>query len=291
MPSTIHIGESLAVAAVALRPITPLPPVQDPLRLNMPPLGYPATGSQPDPASLRVLGALYLYAETEQAGMIPVAEVIALNRATLPIQDARAAGKVEAFAQKMQRWYDRQHRGMLFARLFGLGEAATNDQGVLVNRDFERTLGAFCLAIVAYAGAGPFTFHTGSDTAHLASAALDLLSNLGGRQFGNTLPAAQNIHDELLAAIDVLNDRGMQASLQARDMWDLLAKVIGEGAPDFGRLIHRGQTGQRLMEWLANVLSQLSGLGAPPTPSTAVVTWAAEWLDANGLLHPAGAAA
>ncbi len=223
--------------------------------------------------------------------MIPVAEVIALNRATLPIQDVRAAGKLETFAQQMQRWYDRQHRATLFSRLFGIGEGATNEQGVLVNRDFERTLGAFCLAVVAYAGAGPFTFRTGSDNAHLATSALDLLSNLGGRQFGNTLPAAQNLHDELLAAIDLLNDHGIQTSLQARDMWDLLAKVIGEGAPDFGRLIHRGQTGQRLMEWLAGVLPQLGGLGTPPTPSTAVVTWAAEWLDANGLLRPAGAAA
>src|SRR5689334_25449416 len=110
MPTTIHIGESLAVAAAALRPVTMLPPVKDPLRLNMPPLGYPGTGSQPDAASLRVLGALYLYAETEQAGMIPVSEVIVLNRATLPIQDVQAAGKLEVFAQKMPKWYDRQHR-------------------------------------------------------------------------------------------------------------------------------------------------------------------------------------
>jgi hypothetical protein len=291
MPSTIYIEESLAVAGAALRPITPLPPVPDPLRLNMPPLGYPGTGSQPDAASLRVLGALYLYAELEQAGLIPVAEVMAQNRATLPVQDLAGAGKLESFARAMQNWYDRQHRGTLFARLFGLGEAATNDQGVLVNRDFERALAAFCLAIVAYAGNGPFTVRSGYESAHLATSAVDLLSNLGGRQFGNTLFAARSIHDELLHAIDLLNDRGIQSAFQAHDMWNLLAKVIGDGAPDFGRLVHRGQTGQRLMEWLASALAQLSGVSSPPVPPTVAVTWAAEWLDANGLMPGAGAAA
>jgi len=289
MPSTIHIEESLAAASAALRPITPLPPAQDPLRLNMPPLGYPGTGSQPDAASLRVLGALYLSAEAEQAGLIPVAEMMAQNRATLPVQDLTGAGKLEAFARGMQNWYDRQHRGMLFARLFGLGEAATNDQGVLVNRDFERALAAFCLAIVAYAGSGPFTVRSGYEAAHLATSAVDLLSNLGGRQFGNTLFAARTIHDELLRAIDLLNDRGIQQAFMARDMWDLLARVIGDGAPDFGRLIHRGQTGQRLLEWLASVLAQIGNPNTPSDPPAAAVNWAAEWLDANGLLRPAGA--
>lgn len=55
--------------------------------------------------------------------------------------------------------------------------------------------------------------------------------------------------------------------------------------------MHRGQTGQRLLEWVSTVMPQMGGYGAPPTPSTAVLTWAAEWLDANGLLRPAGAAA
>jgi hypothetical protein len=291
MPTALHFGESLAAAAAALRPLTPLPVPPDPLRLNLPPLGYPGTGSQPDPASLRVLGALYLYAEAEQAGLIPVAEVMALNRATLPVQDAAGAGKLESFAHGMQNWLDRQHRNTLFARLFGIGEAATNDQGVLVNRDFERALAAFCLAIVAYSGSGPVTYRSGYEAAHLSSSAADLLSNLAGRQLASALPAARIIHDELLRAIDLLNDRGIQTSFQAHDIWDLLTKVIGEGAPDYGRLMHRGQTGQRLLEWVSTVMPQMGGYGAPPTPSTAVLTWAAEWLDANGLLRPAGAAA
>jgi hypothetical protein len=286
MPSTIQFGESVALAAVSLRPPMPLPVHPDPLRLNMPPMGYPGTGSQPNSAALRVLGALYLYAETEQAGVIPVAEVMAANRATMPIQSPASAGKLESFSRAMQNWYDRPHRNTLFARLFGLGEGATNEQGVLVNRDFERVFASFCLAVVSYAGTGPFSIPSGYGAAHLASAAMDLLSNLGGRQFGNTVLAARSIHEELLHAIDILNDRGIQSAFMARDIWDLMSKVIGEGAPDFGRLMHRGQTGQRLLEWLSSVMAQIGG-GAPAAPPAVAVNWAAEWLDANGLL-PAG---
>ena len=237
MPSTIHFGESLAVAAAALRPLTPFPVAQDPLRLNLPPLGYPGTGSQPDAASLRVLGALYFFAEVEQAGLIPVAEVMALNRATLPVQDLAGAGKLESFARAMRNWFDRQHRATLFARLFGLGEAATNDQGILVNRDFERALGAFCLAMVSYAGSGPLAARSGYEAAHLASSTMDLLSNLGGRQSGNVLAAARSIHEELLGAIDVLNDHGVQTAFQAHDhcAFIRICRFAGAGRnPSFG---------------------------------------------------------
>jgi hypothetical protein len=233
------------------------------------------------------MGALYLYAEAEQAGLIPVAEVMAVNRFTMGVQNAASAGKLETFAHAMQNWYDRQHRSQLFARLFGIGDGATNDQGALVNRDFERAFAAFCLALVAYAGNGPFSAPSGFEAAHLAGASIDLLSNLGGRQFGNTLFAAQNIHDELLQAIDILNDRGIQTAFAAHNIWDLMTKVIGDGAPDFGRLMHRGQTGQRLMEWLASMLPQFGG-ARPPVPPGTVATWAAEWLDANGLLPAQG---
>lgn len=287
MPSRIQFADSMALAVASLRPPTPLPVHPDPLRLNLPPMGYPGTGSMPDAAALRVMGALYLYAEAEQAGLIPVAEVMAVNRATLPVQSAAGAGKLESFAHAMQSWYDRQHRSQLFARLFGIGDGATNDQGALINRDFERAFAAFCLALLAYAGMGPFSAPSGFEAAHLATASLDLLQNLGGRQFGNTLFAAQNIHDELLRAIDILNDRGIQSAFVARDIWDLMGKVIGDGAPDFGRIMHRGQTGQRLMEWLASSLPQFGG-ATPPAPPSAVAAWAAEWLDANGLLPAQG---
>jgi hypothetical protein len=176
--------------------------------------------------------------------------------------------------------------------VFGLGAGASNDQGTLVNRDFQLALGAFCLAVLSSAGAIGWPNSSPVQDAHLLKATLDLLSNLGARQFGNSLIAGRSIHEQFTRALEILNDSTLQSSFQAHGLWDLLHKIIGDPSPDFSRLLHRGQDGQRIIEWLATALPQFgrAPMRMPAIASQApVVAWAAGWLDATGML-PATAA-
>jgi len=284
MTEPIRIENAMALAATALRPMPgpALPP--DPLRLQLPPLGYgPGSGLFPDSTALRVIAALYLYAEHEQAGLVPVAEVLVASRDTVSIQDQTTAGKLETFYQRARQWYDRNERKLLYGRLFGLGPGS-DETG---NHDFQRLFAGLCLGITASGSAARFGRPGPYEDAHVAEAAQQLLGNLGARQYGSVLVAARALHDQLAAAVDLLMDRSLQASFEAHGLWDLLHKIIGDQAPDFGRLSHRGQNGQHILEWLAAALPQLSG-SPPRVPSIGrgapIAVWAAGWLDATGIL-------
>jgi len=283
MRGPIRIEDSIALAATALRPLPGKPSPPDSLRLQLPPIGIGNGGPLPDAAILRVMAALYLYAEHEQAGLIPVAEVLVASRDSLGIQDVGTAGKMETFYQRSRQWYDRNQRKMLFGRLFGLGPGS--DEGG--NHDFQRIFAAFCLAITASSAASRFGRPGAFEDAHVAETALELLGNLGAHQYGSALVAARALHDQLAAAVDLLLDKSLQITFQARGLWDLLQKIMGDQAPDFGRLSHRGQNGQHILEWLATAIPQLSV--SPPRvpligPQSPVAVWAAGWLDATGVL-------
>ena len=114
MRGPIRLEDSIALAATALRPLPGKPSPPDSLRLQLPPVGM--GGPLPDAAILRVMAALYLYAEHEQAGLIPVAEVLVASRDSLAIQDVGTAGKMETFFQRSRQWYDRNERKLLFGQ-------------------------------------------------------------------------------------------------------------------------------------------------------------------------------
>ncbi len=283
MKFRIHLGESMALATVALRPYSGATMPPDSLRLQLAPVGPGRGGPFPDPAALRVIAALYLYAEHEQAGLIPVAEVLVASRETLPVRDLNTSGKMETFFQHARQWYDRDLRNLLFGNLFGLGPGAEQSG----NHDFQRLFASLCLSVTASAAAARFGTPGSFEDAHVVGSALDLLGNLGSRQYGSVLVGARAIHDQLAAAVDLLTDRNLQAAFDAHGLWDLMQKILGNQSPDFGRLARRGQNGQRILEWLATATPQLSGsLPRVPVigPQSPVATWAGGWLDATGIL-------
>lgn len=284
MTGRTPLSVSLAIAAAALRPASFFS-TPDSLRLDLPPIGAGRAGVYPDAASLKVFAALYFFAEHEQAGLIPAVEVLAAARGDLPIPDERTAAKLDRFAQRHD-WFDRPQRNALFARLFGIGDG----RGALPNADFQRLLASFCLALLAYEAAARWGSVGGFEAAQVAQAGLGVLGNLGSRQFGNTLLAARTVHDQLAAAVDILLDPGLLAAFEVRNLWDFLRKIMGDQAPDFGRLTHRGQFGQQLLHWLAASLPLLTA-ATPSVPklgaSSPVADAAAGWLDASGLLPPA----
>ena len=286
----LHLQRSLALAGTclysALNGLT-LSAGEDPLRLNLPSLLVSGgEGIAPNPAELRVIATLYLQAELEQAGIVPVAEMLAQARTTLTFASRQALEKLEDFALRSRHWYDRETRDLLFARLFSIGRAATNAEGNIVNRDFQQRFATFCLAIEDYnenygRGQQPEPIRE----ATLRGEATNLLINLGARQFGNTVLAAGTIQAQLQHAIDLLENRDIGALFQAQGLWDILRKILGPETPDLARLIDRGQSGLWLLDWLASVIPQISEKAAfrPLLPAgSPVFVWATTWLKATG---------
>lgn len=287
----LDLPHSLALARACLNgPLALAFDADDPLRLDLPPLLGADSGGL-SPQALRAVAALYFQAELEQAGVIPVAELLVEARLQQAFGSVRVAEKLEAFAQRGRgRWYDRAHRQQLFARLFGTGPAATNDAGATVNREFEQRLAGLCLALARYAADLRFSSGASSGSeAAVRTAAVGLLSNLAPRQFGNTLIAGRLIQEELQAAIDLLNDPEVGALFGVRGLWPTLRQILGDQAPDLQRLVDRAQAGLRLIEWLAAALPQLTNSAGPlPLPEPSIFASAATWLQATGL-DPAAA--
>jgi hypothetical protein len=283
----LSLGEYLKLASDCLRPALALSlaAVEDPLRLDLPPM-LTAAGQAPDAATLRVMATLYFQAELEQAGVIAVAELLAASRHTLEARGERVSRKLDEFADRgRHQWHDRQSRSLTFARLFGLGTVDLH--GSPVNRDFQQRFATLCLALVNHQR-DYFWSQTPGPTreATLREAATALLFNLGPRQYGNLPNAARLIQEQLRAAIDLLNDPDLATLFGARGIWDVLRRVLGKETPDLGRLLTRGQTGLRLLDWLASVIPMLSN-PAPAGPlvpaNSPVYTWAASWLAATGI--------
>jgi hypothetical protein len=144
-----------------------------------------------------------------------------------------------------------------------------------------------CLALVNYQR-DYFWGQTPGPTreAALREAMTTLLFNLGPRQYGNLPSAARLIQEQLRTAIDLLNDPDLASLFGVRGVWEVLRQVLGRQTPDLGRLLTRGQTGLRLLDWLASVIPVLreparANVLAPA--DAAVYTWAAAWLAATGI--------
>jgi hypothetical protein len=239
-----------------------------------------------DQSALTALGSLYLQAELEQAGVIPAAEALVDARASLDLATERSAELLEKFARSARNWYDRDSRNKLFARVFGIGPAATATGGAsLANQDFEQRLGALCAALNRYASdeiagqpAPPV------DDAQIRQSANDLLGNLEVRQFGNTLFAVRLIQEELQASIELLKSPEIGALFHVQGFWPTVARILEPDVPDVTRLVERGQAGQHLLTWLGTTLGALgTGTGALVPPSSPVFQWAASWLEASGV--------
>jgi hypothetical protein len=273
--SPFRLSQSLRVANQII--------AKDPFTIDLPPAVGPGSGV--DQSTLAALGTLYLHAALEQAGVIPAAEALADARASLDLPTERTAELLEKFAQRARNWYDRDSRNKLFARVFGIGPAATTGGASLANQDFEQRLGTLCAALNRYASdeiAGQPA--PAVDDAQIRQSANDLLGNLEMRQFGNTLFAVRLIQEELQASIELLKSPEIAAVFHVQGFWPVVERVLEPDVPDIARLVERGQAGQHLLTWLGTALSALgAGTGALIPASSPVFQWAASWLEASGV--------
>jgi hypothetical protein len=289
---TLLAGLALAGSAVG-QAADGVPAADDPLRLDLPTLG-PGSGEAPSPATLRVFGSLYLAAELEQAGVVPVAELLAAERDMLNLTSYEAAAKLDDFAMRGHRWYDRAGRVQLYARLFGVGPGATNDAGALVNREFLPLLAALCHGLAGYADVSARLRTSTALESGARLAAQALLANLAPRGLGNTLLAARRIEDQVRHAVDLVRDPAIGALVGSRTLQQTILNILGEDAPDVQRLIDSGLLGQKVLEWLAGVLPRIDGDPSPAplvTVGDPIVVTAALWLRAVGVGSDTGEAA
>jgi hypothetical protein len=263
-------------------PAAPHPRRDDPLHLNLPPLpGGDVISSQ----TLRALGAMYLQAELEQAGVIFVVEVLSDAVEHLNLMSATAARKLDEFGRRRRDWYDRPRRDAIFGRVFGLGHSA----GIPgeINNDFQSIFANFCNALVRYANGFDWSTRPNvGDDVRVRQSAMAVVMNLTIRQYGNTLLAARLIGEQLRIAIDVLSDPGISAHFGTRGLWDTLRKILGSQAPDIDRLITRGESGMHLLDWIAGKLPDVANAepAAPlAKPNDNAFLYAEQWLDATGL--------
>jgi hypothetical protein len=278
---TLFAGLELALRAVGAAGAG-VPAGDDPLHLDLPSLG-PGSGEAPDRSTVHVFASLYLACELEQAGVVPIAELLSQERDNLNVTSYAAAAKLDDFAGRAHQWYDRAGRVQLYARLFGIGPGATNDAGALVNREFVQLLGSFARALTASAGASA---GRASLDAMLQESAQALLGNLEPRALGNTLLAARRIEDQVRHAVDVLRDGAIGSLVGARTMQETIVNILGKDAPDVQRLIDAGLAGQRLLGWLADAIPRLYGTAAQApllSASDPIAVTAALWLRALGL--------
>jgi hypothetical protein len=271
------------MVAVGPGPVPP-PAAGDPLRLDLPAIGS-GSGEAPSASTLRVLASLYLAAELEQAGVVPIAELLADQRDSLDLPSYEAAAKLDAFAQHQHQWFDRAGRVRLFARLFGVGPGATNDAGVGANRDFVSGFASLCHALVAYGTNAPVVGSAIGLDATVRESAQAVLSNLAPRGLGNTLVAASRIEEQVRHAVDILRDPAIAALVGARTLQDTMLNILGKEAPDVQRLIDAGLAGQKVLVWLADALPRVAVdlAGSLLTPGDPVETAAETWLHATGL--------
>lgn len=248
----------------------------DPLRLELPPL----PGIRAAPEALRAQSALYFAARLEDMGLVHAAEELVRRRAALRVPPATAA-RLDGLARREQRWYPREQRAALFARLFGTGSGVDRQPGG-GNARFEPLLAALCSALVA---CGPR--RAGKPDAlqeAVARAGLELAATSGLVHTGASSLAVPVLTEQLRMAVDLLSDPGIGALVGARGLWPTLRRLLEPNPPDLRRLLDCARHGQHVLRWLADVAPGLESTApAGPEIRADVVGSAAAWLTACGL--------
>jgi len=287
MPAQPSLQLSLARAEEWLARVPAATP-RDPYAIDLPPVLDGAGLSSITPETLRALAALYLDAELEQAGLPFAAELLADHRMELPLASAEAARALEQFALLRREHYNRQQRDVLYARLFGLGAAAS---GSASNNDFQRRLAAFSQAVLRQAEPPLYGGSQAMRDSAVRWASQQLAANLAARPYGNALMAGTRLQAYLHAAIELLTHPALLRDFAVPGLWPLLAKLFGAATPDQGRFVSRGQAGLQLLQQLADWLPLLGNPMPLPPATTASQSAAAQWLAASGLVSATSTAA
>lgn len=269
--------------------LVPAVPRRDPLSIELP----PAVGGAISAGTLTTVGALYLFAEVEMAGVLVTAEALVEARDQLSLRDARSAEALDRFALDARTFPTRPERESLYARLFGIGGRATLESSG--HHTFITDLAAVCLGIVRVSEGVCLPHATGGYTVAALRYAIDqLLSGLATHAGADITWRARRIHDMLVRALELLSLEGIQSSFGVHGVAQVVHAVMGDTAQDVPAADRRGRAGQRILAFAAR------GLGSGSDDATWVreicaqpdyVHHAATWLAESAAERPNGGAA
>jgi hypothetical protein len=241
------------------------------MTLTLPPLAAPS-GIQPQ--NVLAAGVIYAAYELEQLKSFAVLDRIVeqFQRGALPISRTSAGQALTRYIQNGPNRLSATERGAVYARALGKGG---DQQGTIVNRDFDRLWARFLSAVGAHARAS-------RRRVDIRKAGRDLASNLSLYGYGIGYFAAKELQDQIAEVAKVLSLADVRAAYDARDMWQVIDRVAASelgGARNAARHRTLATSGLEIIRWLA-----ASGRSRPQTgvPSCALVKACEAWLGANG---------
>ncbi len=171
-------------------------------------------------------------------------------------------------------------RADLYRRVLG---APGGRPGVKANRDFQSLWILFIAEVLSHAkdyGTSNLAWPQSTRNAGVRKAAADLTANLS--QYGKAMSnEAARLAGQLRQAFDILRDPQLQATLGARDLWQLVERVNQEhlgGKTDTARCWALADAGRRIFDWLA-AYAQTQGRNAGA--DSELIEAAEAWLAAS----------
>jgi hypothetical protein len=253
---------------------------RDPLSINLP----PGPGSDLSPAAVAHLGALYLFSQLDQGGIIVAVEALVDSRANLSLRDDRAAEDLDRFALDAHGFPNRNEREAIYARVFGAGGQASLSTSA--NHDFPSQMAAVCNAVVRIAADLEMARGAPSVSlfAPLAYAVQQLMEGLALHAGVDVTYRAQRIHTMLARALAILQLDGITSYFGAHNAADVVRVVLGSAAGDLGSAQRRGLAGQQLIIACGRAAGHAGMPAALLTGShDPIVGVAAQWLADSGV--------
>jgi hypothetical protein len=278
-PSLHHVVSQAGLSLARAAPLLAVVPRRDPFSIELPPV----VGGDLSQTALVSLGALYLFSQLDQAGVIVAVEALVEARADLSLRDDRCAEALEAFALEARSLPGRTERESIYARLFG--EGAQSSLAASGNHDFSAQLAAVCTAVLHLAdsyrvsGRGP----SAGLFAPLQFAAQNLVQGLALHAGADVTYRTRRIHTLLVRALSVLALDGVTSYFGAHNAADVVRTILGGQGVDLASAQRRGLSGQQLIVACGQAVAR----GGSPSAlvanaDDAIVHHAAEWLAASG---------
>lgn len=275
------LAEGLALAASADAWAVAFAELDD---LALPPAERPAA----DAASLRAVAPLYLASELEAAQVLPAVEALAGVAVSggLPMDAGAGSDRLYRFWRRRSERFAAEERRAFFARLFGAPGPSLAGDGARAGGGANDAFPPLMLTFTeALAQAHEWrTLPTGADAA-LRIAAGRLADNLLERGGGYASFAARDAMTALKEALEILQDPLVQQAVGARTAWQAVrhaAERYLARPADVTAHVQRGQAGQSILAWLAEILSRLERYDLPLDVEAGPAREAAvRWLQAS----------
>jgi hypothetical protein len=247
----------------------------------------PGSETRVDRAQMRGLGALYLAADLEPAGIIPAAETLAALAATgaLHVDLGPVTGPLHQFWRDRHDRLDAAERTAFYGRLFGASYGVAPADGP-INEAFEPLMLELCEALYRLDEQLSASVHGGTaGSTRVRAAARNLLANLVDAGGGATPFLAAELMATLNEALAILKHPHLRGLFASRDIWDVVAAVHRHArrrSDDPRVFVRRGRAGMSVIVWLADAAEALRQYGKPLVRlDDPVVVSAVEWLQSS----------